>query len=214
MSTNNDFEQKTAPENDCCCNSQCDSECSQNADTKDNVQDNAPEMSPEQMEAIKAFNEHLQGLNNQIEEAKNQAMQEKARADELAKRVLGLQSDFDNYRRRNADLVKTAREEGSADVLIEVIKILDVIEQAQKMIKDSATIDGIRMIYRQMENLLKNFGVEEIQALDLDFDPNVHNAVEKVKAEGEQSGKIIEVISKGYRFGEKILRYSSVKVAE
>lgn len=211
MSTNNDFEQKTVPENESCCDSGCDCDCNQNTE---NAESNSGEMSQEQMDAIKVFNEHLQGLNTQIEEAQNQASQEKARADELAKRAISLQSDFDNYRRRNADLVKTAREEGSADVLIEVIKILDVIEQAQKMIKDSATADGIKMIYRQIESLLRGFGVEEIKAVGLDFDPNIHNAVEKVKQEGVESGKIIEVMSKGYHLGEKILRYSSVKVAE
>jgi len=210
MSTNNEFEQKTTPENECC-DSGCDCDCSENTE---NSQNNAGEMSQEQMDAIKAFNEHLQGLNNQIEEAQNQALQEKTRADELAKKIITLQSDFDNYRRRNADLVKTAREEGSSDVLIEVIKILDIIEQAQTMIKDSATIDGIKMIFRQIESLLRGFGVQEIEAVGLDFDPNIHNAVEKVKQEGTESGKITEVISKGYRLGEKILRYSSVKVAE
>lgn len=225
MSNNNDVKQQGTPEeqnctaeNKCCCDEQdancnCDTqETAQNADI--NNQQDTVEMTQEQIEALKAFNEHLQGLNNQIEEAKQLATQEKARADELARRVISLQSDFDNYRRRNADSIKSARTEGNAEVLIEVIKILDIIEQAQKMIKDSATIDGIKMIYRQIENMLGNFGVQEIEALGMDFDPNIHNAVEKVKQEGVESGKIIEVVNKGYRLGEKILRYSSVKVAE
>ncbi|HEY8390137.1 MAG TPA: nucleotide exchange factor GrpE [Clostridia bacterium] len=225
MSNNNDVKQQGTPEeqnctaeNKCCCDEQdancnCDTqETAQNADI--NNQQDTVEMTQEQIEALKAFNEHLQGLNNQIEEAKQLATQEKARADELARRVISLQSDFDNYRRRNADSIKSARTEGNAEVLIEVIKILDIIEQAQKMIKDSTTIDGIKMIYRQIENMLGNFGVQEIEALGMDFDPNIHNAVEKVKQEGVESGKIIEVVNKGYRLGEKILRYSSVKVAE
>ncbi len=216
MSTNNNFEEKLNHENECCCNSQCDCEegVSQNSDNIENTQENQPEMSNEQMEAIKAFNEHLQGLNDQIDEAKSSAEKEKQRADEYAKKLISLQSEFDNFRRRNTESVKAAREDGSADVLIEVINILDVIEQALSMIKDNATADGIKMIYRQIENVLKNFGVQEIPALDMDFDPNVHNAVEKAKVDGAKSGKVIEVISKGYQLGDKILRYSSVKIAE
>ncbi|HEY8423314.1 MAG TPA: nucleotide exchange factor GrpE [Clostridia bacterium] len=174
-----------------------------------------PLMTEEQLEALKALNEHMQNLNDQILQAQEQAQKERARAEEYAKRLINLQAEFDNYRKRNAESVKTAQIEGRSQVLVEVIKILDIIEQAMSMIKDDATNSGIKLIYRQIESVLRNFEVEEIQAeKGIDFDPNLHSAVELVKAEDVKSGAIAEVVQKGYRLGEKILRHASVKVAQ
>lgn len=177
-------------------------------------QSDQPEMTQEQLEALKAFNEHMQNLNDQITQAQEQAQKERAKAEELSKRLVNLQAEFDNYRKRNTSSVNTAQVEGRCQVIIEVIKILDVIEQALSMIKDEATASGIKLIYRQIESVLSNFEVEEISAQGQEFDPNLHSAVELVKSQDHKSGEVVEVIQKGYRLGEKILRYASVKVAE
>ncbi|HEY8419488.1 MAG TPA: nucleotide exchange factor GrpE [Clostridia bacterium] len=184
-------------------------------DQKENNQEQTQEqkenlMTEEQLEALRALSEHFQSLTLQAQE---QAQKERAKADEYAKRLVNLQGEFDNYRKRNLESVKTAQIEGRCQVLLEVIKILDIIEQAIGMIKDDATASGVKMIYRQVENILKNFDVQEIET-EGDFDPNLHSAVELVKSEEHKSGSIVEVVQKGYRLGEKILRHASVKVAQ
>ncbi|HEY8443665.1 MAG TPA: nucleotide exchange factor GrpE [Clostridia bacterium] len=183
------------------------------AQTKSQTENPEVLMTEEQLEALRALNEHMQNLNDQVFQAQEQAQKERARAEEYAKRLVNLQAEFDNYRRRNAESVKTAQIEGRGQVLIEVIKILDVIEQAMGMIKDDATSSGLKLVYRQVESILRNFDVQEIETEGM-FDPNYHSAVELVKADDKQSGSIVEVVQKGYRLGEKILRYASVKVAQ
>ncbi|HHW89502.1 MAG TPA: nucleotide exchange factor GrpE [Clostridiales bacterium] len=183
-------------------------------DNQSEQDDQEPQMSEEQLAAIKAFNDHMQSLNDQIIQAQEQAQRERAKAEALAQRLVNLQAEFDNFRKRNAKSVNSAQAEGRYEVIIEVIKILDVIEHALSMIKDQVTASGVQMIYRQIQDVLKNFEVEEIEALGQEFDPNLHSAVESVKTEDANSGAVVEVIQKGYRLGEKILRYASVKVAE
>jgi molecular chaperone GrpE len=186
----------------------------QNNPTKEENQENQEQnqnilTAEEQLEALKALSEHMQSLTIQAQE---QAQRERSRADEYAKRLVNLQAEFDNYRKRNLESVKTAQTEGRAQVLLEVIKILDVIEQAMGMIKDDAVFSGVKMIYRQVQDILKNFDVQEIQA-EGEFDPSLHSAVELVQSE-QKPGSIVEVVQKGYRLGEKILRHASVKIAQ
>ncbi|NLC16890.1 MAG: nucleotide exchange factor GrpE [Clostridiales bacterium] len=181
---------------------------------QDGLAEQEIQMTQEQLAAIKAFDDHMQSLNNQIIQAQEQAQRERAKADALAQRLVNLQAEFDNFRKRNADSISAAQTEGRCEVITEVIKILDVIEHALGMIKDQATASGVQMIYRQIQDVLKNFEVKEIEAQGQEFDPNLHSAVERVKIEGAKAGAVVEVIQKGYRLGEKILRYASVKIAE
>lgn len=198
----------------CACeDSNCDCECE--CDEKDNSNEQKiNEMTPEQEEAIKALNEQWLEMGRQIESAKSQAEKEHNRAEEMSALLRGLQTDFDNYRRRNNDSVTQAKEEGRSEILIKIIGLLDVVEQALKMINDETVAEGIKMIHKQMEIILTSYGVKEIEAQGAIFNPSLHNAVEKIKAKGVESGKIIKVFSKGYQLGEKVLRYSNVQVAE
>lgn len=124
-----------------------------------------------------------------------------------------VQADFDNYRRRNTDAVSKARVDGSADAYLEMLPVLDNLERAIASIVDEGDKKGVEMITRQMKEVLKSAGVEEIEADGADFNPELHNAVMSEEVEGVESGKVLLVLQKGYTYRGKVLRHTMVKVS-
>ena len=157
----------------------------------------------------------LSALMQQLAVAQTIATKERNRSEELANLVNRMQADFDNYRKRNAELNKKQKEDGMVAVIEKVIPVLDVLKQAISMITDEKVAEGVKMIYRQITEMLSNFGVSEIPALGEQFDPNLHNAIIQVKVKDpDKVNMVVEVFQKGYRMGERIIRHSVVKVAK
>jgi len=124
-----------------------------------------------------------------------------------------IQADFDNYRKRNNDSVKTARLEGNNEVIINLLPVADSIEIALKVIPDEKSREGVSLIFKQLQTLFKKYGISEIDAQGESFNPDLHNAVMQVEDEAN-SGKVIEVLQKGYMRDGKVIRYAMVKVAK
>ena len=123
-------------------------------------------------------------------------------------------ADFENYKKRNATLAASSFQNGVADTVMVMLPILDNFERALAAeCGDKAFFEGMNMIMRQMKDVLKNLGVEEIAA-DGQFDPELHNAVMQAEEEGAETNQIIEVLQKGYSLNGKVLRHSMVKVAK
>lgn len=138
-----------------------------------------------------------------------------AQAEALEMRGLAqrIQADFDNFRRRNASARKEALEEGQVQALTAMLPVLDNLDRAVDAAKDSADAslrEGVELVLKQFRDTFAKLGVEEIPAEGEPFDHNWHHAV--LQAEGGPSGQVAEVLQKGYRLGEKVLRYSMVKV--
>ena len=157
----------------------------------------------------------LAAAMQQLAVAQAVAVKERNRSEELANLVNRMQADFDNYRKRNAELNRKQKEDGMVAVIEKIVPVLDVLKQAISMITDEKVAEGVKMIYRQITELLGQFGVTEIPALGLPFDPTVHNAIMQVKVkDADKVGLVVEVFNKGYRMGERLLRPSIVKVAK
>ncbi|MDQ3069838.1 MAG: nucleotide exchange factor GrpE [Acidobacteriota bacterium] len=131
--------------------------------------------------------------------------------------LLRARADFDNYRKRvereRAQMTVRAAEEALRDIL----PIIDDLERA--IAADAGHTadsfrDGVRMIHRQMLDMLKRRGVEPVDAIGQDFDPNVHEAVAYEPAEGRREGEIIGELRRGYRMGDRLLRPAMVRVAQ
>ncbi len=160
------------------------------------------------------FKAKLGELSARFAAAQAEAAKEKARADDLNGMASRLQADFDNYRKRTNETNKRVREEGICAVLEKLLPLGDVIAQALTMISDEKVAEGVRMIARSLDGLLAGFGVEEIDALGQPFDPNLHNAVLRAEPDGETAADtVVEVFTKGYKLGDKVLRPAVVKVA-
>lgn len=171
------------------------------ADKAAEQQEQLPEqviLTKEEFEKVKA---HIEALQKDKEEAVG-----------LAQR---LQADFDNYRKRNSTLKKDSYDEGTRDCIRALLPTLDNFDRALSSTEgvDEAYVEGIRLVYRTLLDALEKLGFKEIDAGGM-FDANLHNAVMQEAAEGKASGEILEVLQKGYAVGDKILRYSMVKVAE
>lgn len=127
-----------------------------------------------------------------------------------------LQAEFDNFRRRNQTLRADAYQDGKLDTLKELLPVLDNFERAiAAKAETDAFFEGVEKIYKQLLETMTKMGVEEIPALGETFDPELHHAVMQAEAtEDYPAGTVCEVFQKGYRTGEKVLRYSMVKVAQ
>ena len=135
----------------------------------------------------------------------------------LQDRLLRTAAEFDNFRKRmereRADLAAYA----AADVLLELLPIVDNFEralQAPAPPEAEAYRTGAELIHKQMLDLLRKRGVKPIEALGADFDPNFHQAVIHEESPEHREGEVIQELQKGYLLGDRLLRPAMVKVAK
>ena len=137
--------------------------------------------------------------------------------DSLQDRLLRTAAEFDNFRKRmdreRADLSAFA----AADVLMELLPIIDNFEralQAPAGPEAEAFRKGIELIHKQMLDLLKKRGVRPIEALGANFDPNFHQAVIHESSPDHREGEVMQELQRGYMLGDRLLRPAMVKVAK
>ncbi len=127
-----------------------------------------------------------------------------------------LMAEFDNARARSEKENSKMFDYGAKDTLEKLLPIVDDFERALDNIPESekgAFSNGIEMIYKKMMDTLKGIGVEPMNAVDKQFDPNFHNAVIHVEDENLPENTVIEEMQKGYMYKDQVLRHSMVKVA-
>ncbi|MCL2234275.1 MAG: nucleotide exchange factor GrpE [Firmicutes bacterium] len=138
---------------------------------------------------------------------------EKERTAEMSNLATRMQADFDNYRKRTKEAEARLKEDGIVDVFAKILPCLDTFKHGIKHINDDAIADGLKMIYRQFNDTIASFGVTEVPALGEQFDPNLHDAVMRVKVKDpENINIVVEVFKKGYKLGDRVIRHSVVKV--
>ena len=133
-------------------------------------------------------------------------------------------ADFDNYRKRIERERRELSEYAAADVLLELLPIIDNFERALSASAPGTTADrpaesdafyrGVELIHKQMLDLLRKRGVSRIDALGADFDPNIHQAVIHEPSEEHREGEVMQELQPGYKLGDRLLRPSMVKVAK
>ena len=126
-------------------------------------------------------------------------------------------AEFDNFRKRSEAEKSTRFADGEKAVLAKTLDIVDNFERALDNVPDDkeaeAFAEGVRMIYKQLMSMLEGFGVKPIEAKGQTFDANLHNAVMHVEDENLPENTVCDEFQKGYMIGDKVLRYSMVKVA-
>lgn len=173
----------------------------------ENKEINQDEVKEEAAEEVKKENEP-----EEKEEVKEESMEEKY--DKLNDSYMRLLADFDNYKKR-ASKDKEAMIIYSTSKFAEgLFPIIDNFKRAldSEADKKSGFYEGVNMIFTQLTELLKNEGIETIEALDEKFDPNKHYAVAVEKLDDKDDDIILEVFQDGYIYKEKVLRPSMVKV--
>ena len=139
---------------------------------------------------------------------------EKENSIALTKMLQQLQADFSNYRKRNADLATTSRQNGIFDAVKALLPALDAIQSASKHIQDDNTLKGLAMIEREFISNLSSLGITPIETVGVQYDPNLHNVVVAEEVEGVPSGQITEEIKSGFTSPFGVVRVAMVKIAK
>lgn len=153
-------------------------------------------------------------------EAAADTVAEEPKAEEIdwKDKYLRLQAEFDNFRKRTLREKMALIESGGSDVWKAVLPVLDDMERAiaasEKSEDIAALREGEKLIYNKFVDIMRQKGVVEIEALDTEFNPDLHEAVARFAAGEEKSGKVIDVVQRGYKQGEQVLRYTKVVVGE
>lgn len=160
-----------------------------------------------------------------VEEAKEEQAEAKEEAvtdekdekiTELNNRLMRLQADFDNFRRRTAGEKEQLSGFVTAGVVGKFLKVLDNFERAEASAEKIADLEGLltgmKQIRRQFEETFKELGVEEIVAQDAKFDPNLHEAVMRGQNPELEDETIDMVFEKGYKLHDRVIRHSKVRV--
>ena len=126
-----------------------------------------------------------------------------------------LQAEYANYRRRTQEEKETIGIFANEKMISELIPVIDSMERALDACtdKEDAMFKGVELVYKQLKDMIIKFGVEEIEAENAEFDPNLHLAVMQESIDGVEPNKVVMVLQKGYKLGNKVLRASMVKVS-
>jgi molecular chaperone GrpE len=142
--------------------------------------------------------------------------EEKRKSEEYLKRLQYLQADSENFRRRTERQLSEMQEVSTARLVKKLLPVLDDLEMAVQATESGeekkVLMEGVGMVAKKLKAVLEAEGLERIQAVGKPFDPDLHEAVEKVEGNGEVD-TVLEEIRSGYTFKGKVIRHSLVKVA-
>lgn len=163
--------------------------------------------------------ENTANSNTEKEEEEKDLSQEEKKEDseDLNTKYLRLMADFQNFKRRSRENESKIYQRAGEALILELLPVLDNLERAVESEASheeaKAHKEGLELIFTQLKDVLTANGLEEINALEEEFDPNMHNAVLMEDTDCVESGKISCVIQKGYTFKGKVIRPAMVKVA-
>ncbi len=128
-------------------------------------------------------------------------------------RYLRLAAEYDNYRKRSSKERENIYQDVRADTVTKFLPVYDNLARALgQETCDEAYRKGVEMIMSQLKDILSRMGVTEIEALGQKFDPSLHNAVMHEEDETKGEGEIVQELQKGFKMGDKVIRFAMVKV--
>ena len=154
-----------------------------------------------------------------VDESAEKERQLMEKLSEIQEKYLRLSAEFDNYRKRTLKEKMDLQKYASEHVLVDTLPLMDDFEraiEAMEKTEDSESIrSGVKLIYNKFCEFLKKSGIKEIEALNCDFDVDIHDAVAKIPVqEKDKKGKIVDVVQKGYLLQDKVIRHSKVVIGE
>lgn len=124
---------------------------------------------------------------------------------------LRMAAEYENFRRRSREEKDATYTDAVADTVSEILPIIDNLERASMYDDDSKVKEGLVMIAKSVQTVFEKLKVESVGSVGETFDPNLHNAVLHAEDEERGEGEIVEVFQKGYKKGNKIIRFAMVK---
>ncbi|MDE6728351.1 MAG: nucleotide exchange factor GrpE [Oscillospiraceae bacterium] len=161
-------------------------------------------------ESAGAAEEELNEGSSAVEESDKAASELAAMKDQLLRTM----AEYDNFRKRSAREKDALRAEIVTNVTSKFLPVLDNLERAlQTECSDVNYKKGVEMISDSFLETLKGLGVEEIASDGAPFDPNLHQAVQRVDDSELESGTVVQTFAKGYKIGDRVIRFAMVSVA-
>lgn len=171
-----------------------------------------------QEEIIEEAPENTPETEKEKKEAKKDKKDPKdAQIEDLTDRLRRTMAEFDNFRKRTEKEKASMYEIGARDIIEKILPVLDNFERGlaavPEDVKGSSFAEGVEMIYKQFVKTLEDAGVEAIEAVGQQFDPNIHNAVMHIDDENFGENEISQELLKGYKYRGTVVRHSMVQVA-
>ncbi len=192
--------------------------------TEEELPEKEPETTEEQTGKTESENDVDQMTEKEAKEklrgyiADNAALEEsllkmQEKAEEAHNDYLRARADCENVRKRKAEEIRGAYDDGRTEVIAKILPIGDSLDWALTMPLDDKTKEGIEKLLKKYHETLESLGVKEFSPEEgSEFDPKTAAAVMQVDGEKEESGKIRQVFGRGYKLGEKVIRYAQVSV--
>ena len=177
---------------------------------QDNQEDT--DMTSEDIEDKKE--ESKKGIFNKKKEKKDKKDEQ---IEELTDKVKRQMAEFENFRKRTEKEKSQMYDMGVKSIIEKILPVIDNFERGLAAVpeeeKENAFVDGMDKVYKQMLASLTEAGIEPIEAVGQEFDPNFHNAVMHIEDEELGENTVAEEFQKGYKYHETVIRHSMVKVA-
>lgn len=191
-------------------------EVSKQSETEKNVEEPSNEsMDAENTEETADTKEKGKGIFNKVKKEKKDAKDQKI--EELTDKYTRLMAEFENFRKRTEKEKSAMFEVGAKSIVEKILPVVDNFERGLATVpeeeKGTAFADGMDKIYKQLTTGLEEAGVQVIEAVGCEFDPELHNAVMHIEDENFGENIVAEEFQKGYKYRDSVVRHSMVKVA-
>jgi len=185
--------------------------------SSETVEDQPSKTQPVQQKKKDSEEEAQPSPNDRASELEEALKHERAKSEDVLRRLQYLQADFENYRKRVDKEMGDVRKFGNERLLTDLLTVKDEFElafaKAQESKQNPAIVDGVGMILKRIQSLLSKEGVERIPGVGSKFNPDYQEAAMRI-ASDEEEGTVVEEVRPGYRLKGRVLRASIVKVAE
>lgn len=169
-----------------------------------------PKNEDEQLEAELVYDKNTESENadqQKLLKLKKQLAECRQQKEEYLTGWQRAQADFVNYRRRQEEQMKEWQKLINEKLIMDLMPILDSLEQGSQ-------IEGIRLIKEQLQQILKNYGLDKIKSVGEKFDPQIHEAIESTESTDREEGVILEELQAGYTLNGKLIKPAKVKVTK
>ena len=164
---------------------------------------------------LKTLKKDLKEKEESIEDLQKQIEERDQKIDDYYSSLQRLQADFENYKKRSEKEMREFTKYANEGLIVKLIDTYEDLERALKSADDGENLkEGVELIYKNLKNVLKKEGLEEIPTTGEKFDPFKHEALMTENHKDYESGVVTEELAKGYTLKEKVIKCSMVKVCK
>lgn len=182
-------------------------------DTPETAEEAKPQQEKAAKQEKKSADKEAKKLHSRIEALEKELAGAKDSLAAAEDKYLRLAAEYDNFRKRSQKERDGIYSDAAADCVKELLPVIDNLQRATEYTAPDKVAEGVQMILGTLPGVFEKLQITAFGAVGEPFDPNIHNAVMHVEDEEHGENEIAEVFQRGYRIGDRIVRYAMVKVA-